>query len=80
MPTDFEQLLRDIFGESTNRLSQFQRDQVGRLNAKLQELAREAVKDELGKLHTEIADLRARLTTLESERAQQAADSIQTSF
>lgn len=80
MPTDFDQLLRDIFGDSLTRLSQFQRDQVGRLNTKLQELAREAIKDELTKIHTELADLRARVTTLETERAQKAADSLESSF
>jgi predicted nuclease with TOPRIM domain len=76
MPTDFEQLLRDIFGDSLSRLSQFQRDQVGRLNSKLQELAREALKDELSKLHGEIALLRERVTALEAERAEKAADSV----
>lgn len=80
MTNDLEQLLRDVFGESINRLSQFQADQVKRLQTKLQELAREAVKDEFTHLHTEIADLRARIATLEAERARAAADSIQSSF
>jgi predicted nuclease with TOPRIM domain len=51
-----------------------------KLQAKLQELAREAVKDELTRLHSEVAELRARVATLESERAQAAADSLQSSF
>lgn len=80
MPTDFEQTLRDLFGESINRLNQFQSDQVKRLQTKLQELAREAVKDELTKLHSEVAELRSRVATLESERARAAADSVQSSF
>ena len=80
MPNDFEQLLREVFGESVNRLSQFQSEQVRKLQSKLQELAREAIKEELTKLHAEIADLRARVATLESERAQAAADSISSSF
>ena len=80
MATDFEQLLRDIFGNSVDRLQKFEADQVKRLQTKLQELAREALKDELTRLHTEIADLRSRVAVLEAERARAAADSIQASF
>jgi cell division protein FtsB len=80
MAQDFEQLLREIFGESFTRFTQFQKDQMGRLNGKLTELAREALKDELAKLHQEIADLRTRVATLEQERAQHAADSLESSF
>jgi len=74
MPTDFEQLIRDVFGESMTRLSTFQSDQMKRLQTKLQELAREAIKDDLAKLQAEIVDLRARVATLEAERVQAAAD------
>jgi hypothetical protein len=80
MATDFEQLLRDLFGNSVDRLQKFEADQVKRLQTKLQELAREALKDELTRLHTEIADLRSRVAVLEAERARAAADSIQASF
>ena len=80
MANDFEQLLRDVFGNSVDRLAKFEADQVKRLQAKLQELAREALKDELTRLHTEVADLRARVGTLEAERVRAAADSIQSSF
>ncbi len=80
MPTDLEQLLKDLFGESLNRLNQFQTDQVTRLQTKLQELAREALKDELSKLHAEVAELRSRITTLETERAENAAESLESSF
>lgn len=80
MAQDFEQFLREIFGEPLNRLTNFSTEQMQRLNAKLQELAREAVKDEFVKLQTEINELRSRVAVLESERAQAAADSIQTSF
>lgn len=80
MPNDFEQLLKEVFGESMNRLSQFQSDQVKKLQSKLQELAREAIKEELAKIHAEIIDLRGRVATLEAERAQAAADSISSSF
>ena len=74
MAQDFEQMLKEIFGEPLSRLGQFQSDQVKRLTSKLQEIAREAVKEELTKLHTEIGDLKERLTRLEAERAQAAAD------
>ncbi len=80
MPTDFEQLLREVFGESVSRLNQFQSDQMKRLQGKLQELAREALKDDLAKLHNEIAELRSRVATLEAERVQAAAESVQGSF
>ncbi len=42
--------------------------------------AREALKDELAKLHGEVSELRACVATLESERAQNAADSLESSF
>jgi uncharacterized protein YPO0396 len=77
MAQDFEQLLKDVFGEPLSRLTQFQSDQVGKLTAKVQEMAREAVKDDLTKLATEVAELRARLAVLEEERAQAAADSLE---
>jgi uncharacterized protein YPO0396 len=80
MAQDFESLLKDIFGEPLSKLNQFQSDQLGKLTARLQEIAREAVKDDLTKLHTEIGELRSRLATLEKERAQHAADSLETSF
>ena len=80
MATDLEQLLRDLFGNSVDRLQKFEADQVKRLQTKLQEIAREALKDELTRLHSEIADLRSRIAVLESERARAAADSIQASF
>ena len=80
MAQDFEQLLKDIFGEPLSRLSQFQSDQLGKLTSRLQDIAREAVKDDITKLHTEVNELRSRLATLERERAQHAADSLETSF
>ena len=76
MPSDFEQVLRDVFGG----LSQFSSEQMKKLQAKSQEFAREAVKDELAKLHAEIADLRNRVATLEAERVRAAADSVESSF
>ena len=76
MPQDFESLLKDIFGEPLSRLSQFQTDQLGKLTARLQEIAREAVKDDLTKLQQDVAELRSRLARLEEERAQAAADSL----
>lgn len=76
MPSDFEQLLRDIFGESATRLNDFQREQTRKLQLKLQEFAREALHDDLTKLHTEINELRSRVAVLESERAENAADRV----
>lgn len=76
MAQDFVQLLKDIFPLSN--LTQFQADQLTKLTNRLQEIAREAVKDDFTKLHTEIAELRARLATLEKERALHASDSLET--
>ena len=80
MAQDFEQLLKEVFGEPLSRLSQFQSDQLGKLTGKLQEIARDAVKDEIARLSTEVAELRTRLAVLEEERAQKAADSLESSF
>ncbi len=80
MPNDFEQTLKDLFGEPLSRLSQFQGEQMQKLQTKLQELAREAIKEDLGKLHTELNELRSRVVVLESERLQKAADGLQSSF
>ena len=80
MAQDFESLLKDVFGEPLSRLSQFQSDQLGKLTARIQEMAREAVKDDLTKMQHEITELRSRLARIEQERAQAAADSLETSF
>lgn len=80
MAQDFETLLKDIFGEPLSRLTQFQSDQLGKLTSRLQEIAREAVKDDLTKLQQEVTELRSRLARIEQERAQAAADSLETSF
>ena len=80
MAQDFEQLLKEVFGEPLSRLTQFQSEQLGRLTNRLQEIAREAVKDDFTTLRQEVAELRTRLAVLEEERAQAAADSLQDSF
>lgn len=80
MPNDFEQTIRELFGEPLSRLSQFQGEQMQKLQSKLQELAREAIKDDLAKLHVEINDLRSRLAVLEAERVEKSSDGIQSSF
>ena len=78
MAQDFEQLLKDVFGEPLSRLTQFQTEQVGKLTAKLGDIARDAVKEELTRLHGEVTELRSRVAVLEQERAQKAADSLET--
>jgi len=65
MAQDFEGLLKNVFGE-----------QVDKVTAKLQEIARDGVKDELSKLHQEVGELRARLARLEEERAEKAAERL----
>ena len=80
MLTDFEQTLKDIFGEPLNRLGELSREQIQKMQTKLQELVRECTREEVARLHAEIAELRARVTTLEAERAQNAAESLESSF
>ena len=76
MPNDFEQLLKDLFDEPLNRLSQYSSEQTQRIQSRLQEFIREAVKEELAKLHAEVTDLRARVAELEKERVEDAADAV----
>ncbi|MGZ4777622.1 MAG: hypothetical protein ACXVH7_09270 [Thermoanaerobaculia bacterium] len=76
MAQDLESLLKDIFGESFNRLSKFEGEQTKRLMAKIHDIAREALKDELARLQTEINDLRARVAVLEAERVQASSDQV----
>jgi hypothetical protein len=76
MAQDFETLLRDIFGDSWNKLTQFQGDQVKKVTNRFNDLAREAMKDELTRLQTEISDLSARVAKLEAERAEAASESV----
>lgn len=77
MAQDLESLLKEVFGEPLAKLTQFQGDQMKKLTGKLQDVAREALKDDLGKLHSEIGDLRARVARLEQEQIEQASESIE---
>ena len=80
MPTDFEQVLKDVFGEPLAALGQISREQMQKLQTRLQEYVRECMREETGRLHTELAELRARVATPESERARNAAESLESSF
>jgi predicted nuclease with TOPRIM domain len=46
------------------------------MQTRLQEFAREALKDELTKIHTEVNELRERVAELERERADNAANLV----
>ena len=46
------------------------------MQTRLQEFAREAVKEELTKIHTELNELRERVVALERERADNAANLV----
>jgi len=72
MAQDFEQFVKDVFGN----ISQFSTEQLSRLNAKITELAREALKEDLTKLYGEIAELRARVAELEAERVAASAEQV----
>ena len=73
---DFNQFLKDIFGESASRLMNFEAEQTKRLWNKAQEIAREAVKEDIARLQVEINELRSRVAVLESERVRAAADQV----
>jgi len=70
MAQDFEQFVKEVFGGIT----QFSSEQMNRLTTKLNDLVREAVKEELTKLQTDVADLRTRVATLEAERIAASAE------
>lgn len=76
MAQDFESMLRDVLGDSWNKLTQFQSEQVKKLTNRFGDLTREAMKEELVRLNTELNDLRARVAKLEAERAENAAESV----
>lgn len=81
MAQDFEQFFKDIFGESpVNRLTQFQSEQMKRFMDRAHDIAREALKEDIGRINTELNELRQRVAVLESERAQAASDSLDSSF
>jgi len=71
---DFESMLREVLGDSWNKLTQFQGDQVKKLTGRFAELTREAMKDELTRLHADLNDLRTRVAALEEERAERAGE------
>jgi|1185.fasta_scaffold303585_1 hypothetical protein len=73
---DFNQFLKDIFGESANRLMNFEAEQTKRLWNKAQEIAREAVKEDIARLQMEINELRSRVAVLEAERVQASAEQV----
>lgn len=76
MANDFEQTLREMFGESWSRLSQFQSDQIKRLTEKVHQVAREAVREDLAMLEGEVAELRKRVIVLETERVERAVEEV----
>jgi len=76
MAQDFESMLREVLGDSWNKLTQFQSDQVKKLTNRFSDLTREALKEELVRLNGEINDLRERVAKLEAERAEKAAESV----
>ena len=80
MAETIEQMLREVFGESLSRLNNFQSDQVKKLTSKLQEIARDSIKEDFVRMEREISALRERVATLETERAQKAADGLESAF
>ena len=77
---DFEQTLKDIFGDSLGKVTQFQKDQMQKVMDKAHEVARAAVSEDLTRLTTELAVLKARVVRLEEQRLTNAAESVEGSF
>ena len=80
MAQDFESLFKEVFGGPLSKLTELSSEQFGKLTSRIQEIAREAVKEDLARLGSEVTELRTRLARLEEERAQAAADSLESSF
>ncbi len=78
--SEFETMLKDLLGGPLSRLDQMQKEQINRLMAKAQDLAREAVREDLQRLTSDVADLRARIARLEAERAESASESVEGGF
>ena len=80
MAETIEQMLREVFGDSLSRLNNFQSEQVKKLTSRIQEIARESIKEDFVRMEREISELRERVATLETERAQKAADGLESAF
>ena len=80
MAEQIQDLLREIFGDSFDKVTKFQTDQLGRITSRLQDMAREAMKPEITRLSTEISELRSRIADLELERARAAVDGVEPSI
>lgn len=76
MANDFEQTLREMFGESWNRLSQFQSDQIKKLTERVHHVAREAVREDLAQIQAELGELRKRVIVLETDREERAVEEL----
>jgi len=68
MAQDFDQMFKDVLGDSWNKLTKFQTDQLQKITDRVEGMAREAMKPEIDRLSAEVADLRARIITLEQQR------------
>ncbi len=77
---EFDEMLREVFGDSFTKLSQFQSDQVKKFSARIQDIAREGMKEELAKLASELNEVKARVAVLEAERMQNAAEGVESPF
>ena len=80
MAETIEQMLREVFGDSLSRLTNFQSEQMKKLTSKLHEIARDSIKEDFVRMEREISELRERVATLETERAQKAADGLESAF
>ncbi|HVT44012.1 MAG TPA: hypothetical protein VMT00_06455 [Thermoanaerobaculia bacterium] len=80
MANEIEQMLREMFGESWNKLTKFQSEQVAKITSRVEDLARAAVRDDLARLASEVAELERRVAMLEEERVKTAAEGTQANF
>jgi len=65
MGSDWEQMAREILGDSLGRLTAFQKEAMDKLSGKIEKVAREGMREEIEQLEREIVDLKRRVAHLE---------------
>ena len=73
---EFEQFVKDLFGESVARVVELKDEQIERVEEKIQEIAQEGMKEELNRLESEIRTLQERVARLESEKADDSGEIV----
>ena len=73
---EFEQFVRDLFGESVAKVVELKDEQIERVEEKIQEIAHAGMKEELNRLESEIRTLQERVARLESEKTDESGEVV----